>query len=102
MKYSGQSFNCQEGGSRITDAIITETRMAIDWVEDGYPASLVATSDNGLLYRGTYGYPTPEERYRIEFRLFKDQTGEVLLFGRWWRTDTANGGLWLLQLSAMA
>ncbi len=99
MRYSGRSFGYEETGTRISDAIITENRLAIDWLEDGYPASLIVTSDDGLQYQGTFGYPAPEERYRVEFRRFNDQTGEVILIGRWWQSDMAEGGNWMLRLS---
>jgi hypothetical protein len=96
--YTGQFFEFTESDLRVTGAAVTKDRVAVDWIEDGEPGGLVATSDDGATYRGNYGYPRPEPYYHAEFRLFRARDGEVLLFGRWWRTDNPDGGPWLIQL----
>lgn len=102
MKYTGRYFEYGEANYRITDLIVTDTRIAMDWTEEGTPASVVAASTDGGLYRGNMGFPRPDAEGLAEFRVYRAKDGELLLFGRWWRTDNSSAGTWLIQCSPQA
>jgi hypothetical protein len=99
--YTGHSFDFQEadaGALDVTHAELTKKEIKLEWVEDGEAGYLTATSDDGVLYRGNFGYPRPEPFYTAEFRLYRAANGDVLLFGRW-RWTSGENGLWLFRLT---
>jgi hypothetical protein len=63
VKYKGVIYDCLEPAYNITDAVIAKKRISIDWIEDGEPGHLEATSSDGIHFRGNYGYPRPEPTY---------------------------------------
>lgn len=98
-KFTGESFDFDVSPLQVTGAIIQKDRISVDWVEDGEPGHLEASSDNDGIYRGNYGYTRPNPDYHFELRLYLAANGDRLLFGRWWRTDKPEGGSWLFRLS---
>ena len=98
--YAGEMTEFTDEVKRVvTRAIITKQRIAVDWLEEGVQGGIVTTSEDGVTYRGHYGYPRPEERYHGDFRVYKGANDEILLLGEWWRTDTPDGGMWLFRLT---
>lgn len=83
MRFGGQVFDWLEVAGRITTAIVTTKRIAIEWEEDGSPYHLLATSDDRSLYRGQYGEGQLNPHCEIELKVFKARSGEVLLMGNW-------------------
>lgn len=98
MRYEVTGFVYEEVDFHFTEAIVTKDRIAIDWNEEGTKAGLVAHSTDGSSYSGNMGFPRPDEEGFAEFRLYKAKDGELVLLGKWWRTDATNGGSWLLRL----
>jgi hypothetical protein len=98
-KYTGHSFDFDVSPLEVTEAVIQKNRISIDWIEEGKPGHLEATSDDGMVFRGNYGYTRPNPDYHFELRLYRAANGDPLLFGRWWRTDEPEGGCWLFRLS---
>ncbi len=100
MKFSARSCTYYEDTEyRVTDVVITDTTLSVDWLENGYAGHLSATSSDGVVYTGHYGFPRPEARFHIKLERFVSAAGEVLLFGTWWRTDSPDGGVWVFRLT---
>ncbi len=95
MKYNARSYKF-EPAYRITDAVVTDDRVSLDWEEANWTGHLEATSTDGQTYVGTYGYPRLDSDYHVEFTLFRANAGAKLLFGRWWGKD--GEGQWLIHL----
>ena len=84
----------------VTDAIITPTRLAVDWGVQDDPMHLEASSsDGGRTYSGTYGWPRPNPDYRIELKVFTSADGTTLLLGRWLERDSGEEGDSLFELT---
>jgi hypothetical protein len=98
-KYTGHSFDFEASSMQVTGAVIRKDRISVDWIEEGAPGHLEATSEDGEVYRGTYGYPRPDPYYHAELRLYRAADGGRLLFGRWWWADESGSGYWLFRLS---
>src|SRR4051812_5778236 len=105
MKYTGlaftpkDTFTPMDASGRIDDAIVTMHQVVIDWAEGTRRGNLVLTSEDGVKFRGTYGYPTPYPLYHAEFTLYRAANGEVLLLGRSWEEDSSAGGTWVIRLT---
>jgi len=100
MKLSGviRDFGTEGEEYDVREAVVTKDRISIDWNEGGETGHLEATSDDGVTFRGVYGYPHPD-RWR-SFHLVRYTAGNrVLLYGTW-RNDAGNNtGHWLFALS---
>jgi hypothetical protein len=99
MKYTGRCFEYEETAYIITGAVVSSRRIVVDWLEGGGKGNLIAESDDGVVFRGGFGFPGPESHKYVEFRLYRSGDNEVLLWGRWWRTDTPDGGTWIIRLT---
>lgn len=102
MRYTAQYYEYEESDYEITDLIVTDTRISMDWIEGGERAGLVASSTDGFIYHGTMGFPRPDPEGLAEFRVYRAKNDELLLFGRWWRTDGSNAGTWLIRCMPQA
>lgn len=102
MKLAGYMHdieNLDEYDSRVTDAVITNSKISFDWDEDeGFHATM-QSSDGGITYHGTFGSPTPEAGCVIEGTRFQAKNGEILLWLRWYREDTGNEGSCIVHLA---
>ena len=99
--YTGHSFDFQEADAKVvnvTNALVTKKHVKMEWVEDGAAGHLTAMSDDGVTYRGNFGYPRPEPFYTAEFRLYRASNDDLLLFGQW-RWTTGEHGMWFFRLS---
>src|SRR5215213_4834348 len=105
MKYTGlaftpeDTFETMDAAGRVEDATVTPHRVVVDWTEGPRCGNLVATSEDGVTFRGTYGYPTPHPLYLAEFTLYRAANGHVLLFGRSCEEDSSVGGTWIIRLT---
>lgn len=85
-RYQGQMTNlADEGQGRypVSEAVLTETELQIDWIEDGQRSHLRATSSDGISYSGTFGYPQLDEQREVDAKRYEAQDGSVLLLARW-------------------
>jgi hypothetical protein len=95
-RHDGPSW---EATWRVTEAIVTSERIALDWVEDGVPYHLAAHSrDGGLTYQGNYGMFRPEEPWVIELTRYTALDGSVLLLATWHEMDSGNEGSSMFNL----
>ncbi len=88
MRYKGylSDFALDEYDAEIKEAVLTEERVAIDWVEDGENYHLLAHSkDGGRTYDGTYGVSAdgtprldPNLRVRLTRLLVFDDTPRLV------------------------
>lgn len=99
MRLSGRGHNFEPTDAyEITEAIVTDTRLSLDFIEDGTHGHLEAHSEDGKRYKGCYRYPSLEpDAYPAEFEVFRANDGEVLLVGRWWDRRNGETGDWMLR-----
>ena len=103
MKMTGCFFNVEgmdEWDLAVDDAIVTNSRMSLDWEEDGYKYNAVLKSEDGAQYHGTFGSPGPMPKNTIEARRFKSTNGDELLWMKWYSDDSNNEGTCIVHLSA--
>ena len=73
-----------EQSHRVTEAIVTPDRIALDWLENGVSYHLLAHSrDGGLTYQGRYGMFRPEEDWVAEITCYTAVDGAAVLFCEW-------------------
>lgn len=98
MRYRGIAFEYLEESGPVFEAIVTETRIVIDWKEGGDTLHLQATSRDGLTFEGNYGVGHLDTNYFMELRLFTSKNKEVLLVGMWHILDDDEHGRTLFVL----
>jgi hypothetical protein len=84
----------------IVRASIKPTKVSIDWLEQGYEGGLITTSDDGIMYKGTYSYKDSTDSGRVELQLFRSENGDYVLLG-FWREPSTESGDWMFRLSAL-
>jgi hypothetical protein len=89
---------CYEDHLEIQDVIHTDTRLVIDFIEEGWEGHFRGQSTDGFLYQGTYGYPLPDTWRHAEFRRYKGPKEEVVFVGRWWEEEGSEG-TWLIVVA---
>src|SRR5262245_894286 len=107
MKHTGSSFSpsVTAGTDRITEAIVSPDRIVVDWVEtDGKQARFEIHRRHGIQFSGTFGYKSLDQGKlapfrKVEFDVFQDPVGEVLLLGKWWNERDGGGEDWLIRLT---
>jgi hypothetical protein len=100
--YTGHSFDFDVSPREVTHALIRKDRLSIDWLEESDRGSIKATSADGEVYTGTFGYPTPSSDSHVELRLYRGANGDRLLFGSWRYTDGSGRGQWLFRLDSQS
>lgn len=98
MRFGGSVSDYLEDDGTVFEAIVTRKRISIDWQEDGDQQCLMATSQDGQAYRGTFGFGRPSPNCPIHLELFKSKSGEVILIGNWRDDDDGDGGRILFRL----
>jgi len=81
----------------VKEAVVSEKRISIDWLEDGNLGHLEAVSHDGTNFRGHYGYPTITNDFVVELKRYAAD-GEVLFFGTWYERDIGEQGIWAFVL----
>jgi len=102
MKYSGHIldfFNEKQARYEVSEAVLSDSKLSIDWTEGDLECHLDATSDDGFTFRGSFGAPRPDAGWGLEVEKYTGRQ-QVLLFGRWWRDD-GERGYWAFLLSPM-
>jgi hypothetical protein len=90
-----------EGGEyEITDAVIADRRISVDWIEGGEAAHLEAKSKDGIHFRGNFGYTKADPACSFELRRFTSAQ-DVLLLGSWINMRGEEGG-WLFLIPGAA
>ncbi len=85
----------------ITEAIISDKKIAFDYDDNGWPASAVMYSvDGGTFYKGLFGTPKPESHCTIEGLRFTAKSGEILLWLKWHDAETGFGGRSIVHLAS--
>lgn len=98
MKFDGIAYDYLEESGSVKEAIVTAHRIAISWEQGGEDWQIVATSQDGCLYRGvlTSGGPSPE--CVVELSVFKAKTGAALVFGFWRSIELGNSYQFVFRL----
>jgi hypothetical protein len=93
MKHEGVVFDLYhekgkpmwEGPLPCATAFLTPNKLSLEYFDgDGTRIGVVATSIDGVVYSGHWGYPLLDSLQPVELKLFKSENdSEVLLFGTW-------------------
>ena len=100
LKYTGSMYypaGVIGEDCKITEAIISQNRISIDWPEEGNRGHLEASSTDGINFRGNYGYPVPSKDLVFELKRY-DANKEILFFGTWHERDVGDQGIWIIVL----
>lgn len=100
MNYFGQIYYTTGTAPdfSVNEAVITRSRLSIDWLEGDYEGHLEAKSRNGRNDRGAYCYPTLNPLCECDIALFRCGK-EVLLFGTSCDHENAEEGVWTIRLT---
>ena len=101
MKFTGlvyEDVSLDEYNYEVLDAVVTDTRIAIDWDENGEPYHLKARSTNGVTYNGNYGTPRPNSQWHMELTRYSSRDGCELLIGEWNERDSGSTGMCVFEL----
>jgi hypothetical protein len=84
----------------IDEAVVTKSKIALDWEENGELFHLLAVShDEGCTYSGKYGSPQPNPDWTMELTRYTAVDRSVFLVAYWHQTDTGNEGSCVFQLA---
>lgn len=98
--YTGaMSYSLDGTEHPIRRARVNATNLAIDWIEQGYEGGLIATSDDGIMYKGTYSYKDSTDCGSFELQLYRSENGDLVLLG-FWREPSTESGDWMFRLAA--
>jgi len=100
VNLSAVSYDCEED-YRITSIIVTPTRVSLDFDDDGARGHAIATSSDGFVYTGYWGYPSfADQRHlgRVRLQRFISNTGQQILFGSWEDEQSGKKGDWLIKI----
>jgi hypothetical protein len=87
---------------KVTGVVCADSRVSVDWIENGSMGNLEATTTDGSMYTGQYGYGGLDDYRRVQFTRFESVNGELLFVGRWWNTVDGGGGDWAFRLTPSA
>jgi hypothetical protein len=98
MKFDGFVYDYLEENGKVTEAIVTDQRVAISYEQEGQHWQIAATCTDGLVYRGvlTTGGLSPE--CLVELAVFKAKSGAVIVFGEWLSKVTGNSHQYVFRL----
>ena len=100
MKYKGfmYCYGNSEPYGTVTDAVLTRSRISIDWEDPEGGGHLEAGASESDQYEGVYTVPgvRPTGRFDLKCYMAGD---EVLLFGTWSWPATKDEGSWAFLLS---
>jgi hypothetical protein len=103
MKYHGYywSSGYKDPDGRVTEAVLTKTKLSLDYEEDGHKGHLEARPTDRDFFQGEYSYSSGWRGVgQSSFRLFR--SGErVLLFGTWNWPPTGDEGTWVIVLDPL-
>jgi hypothetical protein len=82
-----------------SEITLTKGKFACTYLQSGYVYRIEATSQDGIVYRGYWGYPNFDPRCTVEFMRFESKTKEVVLLGTWKDGIDHNEGAYLVRLN---
>jgi hypothetical protein len=102
MKYLGNYWwnGYKDPDGPVTHAILTQTKLSLDWIEQDDKGHLEATSSNNDdddIFEGNYSYTRTPGVGRTLLRLHHSGT-RLLLFGTWDWPPTEEDGTWVIVL----
>ena len=82
----------------VESAVVTETKLSVDWQESGETGHLHATSSDGVNYGGNYGYPRSDPLRIASLKRYDSKNGEILFIGTWHNKNYGQEGTWFFTL----
>jgi hypothetical protein len=102
VKYSGViteiEGELEDGDWIVSEAIVTDTRVCIDWIEGVQSFHAKLESDDGVTFEGHYGTPIPNSNWSMTGVKYTAADGSVLLLLKWDQSDNGIGGWAVLGL----
>lgn len=95
----GVGFDFDEPAYDLTDVVLSKNTFCCNYAEKGYSYRIEATSKDGLVYRGNWGYPDLSGVLTLELRRFDSADKEILLLGQWVNGEDNLVGAWLFRLN---
>jgi len=87
--------------SDVQEAVVTNSRIVIDWDEDDdHFHAILHSEDGGTTYKGNFGSPEPDSKWVIGATRFTANNGEVLLWLDWDQKDRGVGGQNIVHLAS--
>lgn len=102
MRFAGtwqEVEDLEEDAFEISEAIVTKSRIAIDWEEGGDPRHAMLHSDDGYFYRGTFGFPQLDSENKLEAWRYRSVAGDELLWIKWELGESGAAGTAMIHLS---
>jgi hypothetical protein len=102
MRYHGHHwmYTNKDPDGRVTQAVLSKTKLSLDYEEGGCTGHLDAKSTKGDLFEGKYTYSGLQGVGQFSFRLYR--SGErVLLFGTWNWPPSGVDGTWVVVLDPL-
>lgn len=83
MRCTGLTFDIVDDGTKITDAILTNTKVSMDYMVDDVTVHLQAASiDSGETYVGSITAPGEKHGCRVKMTRYRNGDGSAILFTR--------------------
>ena len=83
----------------VSDAVITDQKLSADWDEAGECGHLEATSTDGIMFTGHYGYPSLDLRRSTLLKRYRSADGDTLFIGPWQNANNGREGTWFIVLT---
>ncbi len=88
---------------KVTEAIVTPSKIMVDWKEGHSIGSMKVTSSNGREYSGGYRYNDDTSPRTTDLVRSDEAGGDVVLVGTWRDTTVQNWrGEWTFKLTPRA
>lgn len=102
MRYNGTytelEIDIDETDGEITEAVVADSKISIDWVEDGDKFFASLHSNDGIEYCGNFGEPVLSDACKMNGIKYTTADGSILLLASWNRTDTGARGSCYFEL----
>lgn len=95
--YIYEDLCLDEWDLNVSEAIVTDTRIAIEWKEDGQHFFLQAKSTDGVIYDGEMR-DVPEARTAVQITRYSARDGGELLICKWHNKLTGYEGDCIFEL----
>ena len=96
--YTELEIDIDETDGDIREAVVTESKISIDWVEDDVEFYASLHSTDGIEYQGTFGEPVLDNACRMSGTKYTAADGSVLLLASWIRDDRGMSGSCYFEL----
>lgn len=96
--YTDLEIDIDETNGDIIEAVVTESKISIDWVEDGESFHASLASSDGVEYHGSFGEPVLNRACKMKGIKYATADGSILLLARWNRFDTGTSGSCYFEL----